>query len=640
MKKIILFFCSSLLCIHLFAQDFPSYGIVSDQDIKLKQCDFDKDANAAILLHEASSDYDDQHQLITYHHLRIKILKEKGIEHGNVTIPFYRKDNFESIDEVEGMTINVTENLQVNTTKLERKSIFTQKINERIGQVAFAFPEIHVGSIIDYKYRSIMKHYGGLEDWYFQDRLPVVVSRYTLIIVPNAEFAYRVNKTVEIPITVKPQARGGVFFEMNNIPGLGNEPYMDARRDYLQKVIFQLSKYGSYGYQKKYMTSWDELGRELLMASEFGSQLNKSIPGTDDFIKLAKLLLTPEDKMKAVFNFVRNNMSWNDLDGVYSSDGVKNAWQKKNGTRADINLVLVNLLKEAGLEAYPMLVSERLHGKVSAEYPFIDQFNTVFACVAIQNRKYYLDAADKSSPPHITPFNILNTTAYIVNRKAGGLINITNDTLQYKEYILATLTLDEKGLVTGDVSVKSYDYARLKKLEDFHTVEKEKFIDKYFTVNETTIRGKELALQNEQQDSLPLEQTCKITGSLNSTGDYFYFPLNLFCGFDFNPFLSDYRFSNINFGYRKTILLNATINLPANYAIDELPKSMRLSNPDKDLIFIRQMEYDKEANSIRCSMQFEFKKSLYENDMYPVVKEMYKKLFEYLKEPLVLKKKP
>ena len=28
---------------------------------------------------------------------------------------------------------------------------------------------------------------------------------------------------------------------MNNIPGLVDEPYMDARSDYLQKVIFQLS---------------------------------------------------------------------------------------------------------------------------------------------------------------------------------------------------------------------------------------------------------------------------------------------------------------------------------------------------------------------------------------------------------------
>jgi hypothetical protein len=80
---------------------------------------------------------------------------------------------------------------------------------------------------------------------------------------------------------------------------------------------------------------------------------------------------------------------------------------------------LVNLLNAASLEAYPMLVSERFHGKVNADYPFIDQFNSVFAYVPINNKKYYLDATDKTIPPHLTPFNILNTTAFIVNRKAG-----------------------------------------------------------------------------------------------------------------------------------------------------------------------------------------------------------------------------
>ena len=30
-------------------------------------------------------------------------------------------------------------------------------------------------------------------------------------------------------------------------------------------------------------------------------------------------------------------------------------------------------------------------------------------------------------------------------------------------------------------------------------------------------------------------------------------------------------------------------------------------------------------------MQFEFKKSLYETDMYPIVKEVYKRIFKYLK---------
>ncbi|MEP6950759.1 MAG: DUF3857 domain-containing protein [Ginsengibacter sp.] len=622
-----------------FAQEFPGYGIVNSAEINLKQCDFDKDANAVVLLHEAYSDYDDEHHLVTTHHVRIKILKEKGISSANISIPFYRKDDFEQIDKVEGMTINIIDGNQV-ITSLERKSIFTQKMNDRLGEVVFAFPAIKVGSIIDYKYRSTMKHYGGLDDWEFQDELPVVMSKYTLIILPNMEFAYQVSKSAEIPITIRKEtSSGGVYFEMQNIPGLGDEPYMDARRDYVQKVVFQLSGYNRGGDDKRnYMTSWNEVTSELLSSSEFGGQLNKNIAGTDDFIKQTKTLTSPEEKMKAVFNYVRYNMTWDQFYSKYSNDGIKNAWQKKSGASGDINLLLINLLKKAPLDAYPMLVSERFHGKVNTAYPFIDQFNSVFACVTINKKKYYLDATDRSVPPHLTPFNILNTTAFVVNRKEGGLIDITNDSAQYKEDIGAVLELAEDGTLSGNVSVKSSDYARIKKLGDYKT-DKNNFLNRYFRVDGTSIAGKELELLNMENDSMPLVQQCKVSGKLNTTGEYSFLTLNLFTGFDANPFVSDNRFSNINFGYRRTINLNVSIQIPQGYAIDELPKSVKLTNPDKDIIFIRQVQYDKQDNFILCMMKFEFKKSLYDKEQYPIVKEVYKDIFDYLKEPVILKRK-
>ncbi len=632
--------CTFVSCLFSYGQEFPNYGTLNSEDINLKQCSFDKDANAVVLVHEAFSNYDDEHKLITNHHIRIKILNEKGFSAANISIPFYQKDEFELISAVEGMTINVVDNREIVKTKLERKSIFTQKINDRVGEVIFTFPAIHAGSIIDYKYCSTMKHYGGLEDWNFQGRLPVIMSNYTLIILPNVEFTYRVNKVPQIPITIRQQASvGGIYFEMKNIPGLGDETYMDAREDYLQKVIFQLSGYGRRGDSKsKYMTSWDEVTRELNSSAEFGNQLEKSIPGTEDFIKQVNALASPEEKMKVVLNYVRNSMVWDGIHSKYSIDGVKDAWKKKKGTSGDINLLLINLLKEVSLEVYPMIVSDRFHGKVDISYPFIDQFNSVLACVIINNKKYYLDATDKFAPPQLTPFNILNTTAFIVNRKSGGLVNIATDTMQYKEYITAVINLEENGTISGDVSIRSFDYARIKKLQDY-TTNKNEFINKYLQIDETSIVAKNLELHNLENDSLPLEQNCKLSGNLDTAGHFSYLTLNLFTGFDTNPFLNDNRFSNINFGYKRFIKVNISIQLPPVYSIDEIPQSVKLSDSDQDIVFTRQLTYDKQNNILNGLVVLEFKKSLYDKEMYPVIKEMYQKIFAYLKELVVLKKK-
>jgi hypothetical protein len=622
------------------AQDFPGYGTVSAGEISLKECPFDKEANAVVLIHEAFSNYDEQHRLLTTHHVRIKILKDKGIPLANITIPFYRKDEFEKIDMVEAMTINAQATNDVAYTKVDNKSIFYKPRTSLFGEVLFALPAIKAGSIVDYKYRSTMKSYGGLDDWRFQEELPVMTSRYTLVIVPNTEFTYRVNKTLDIPVTVRKESfSGGVYFEMDSIPGLGDEPYMDAREDYLQKVIFQLSGFNRYGdFKSNYMTSWDEMIRELVASPEFGGQLNKNIPGTADFIRKAKALPSPGERMKAVYDYVRSNMNWNGIYSRYAMAGVREAWAKKNGSSSDINLLLVNLLKESSLEAYPLLVSERFHGKVSSTYPFIGQFNTVFAFVVIDNRKYFLNATDAAMPAHLTPVTILNTTALLVNRRSGGLISIVNDSLQFHESIIVDCQLAPNGAVSGDVSVSSSDYARIIKLHDYKQ-DRKKFLENHFVVYGSSIIGTDPEVSGIENDSLRLEQHCKLSGSLNNTGEYYLLPLNLFTGFDYNPFLSDNRFSNINFGYRRTVNLNVSIQLPPGYTVDELPRSVKLTDPDKDIIYIRQVDHDKSDNIIRCMMLFSFKKSLYEADRYPVVKAMYQRIFGYLKEPLLLKRK-
>ncbi len=75
--------------------------------------------------------------------------------------------------------------------------------------------------------------------------------------------------------------------------------------------------------------------------------------------------------------------------GIASSNGVKDTWEKEKAAAAILTCCLINLLQEGGLEVYPLLVSERGHGKVNPDYPFIDQFNKVMAYVLIDGSKIH-----------------------------------------------------------------------------------------------------------------------------------------------------------------------------------------------------------------------------------------------------------
>ncbi len=630
---------SALLPLFVSAQDFASYGIISPEEISLKECDFDKEAPAVILIDEAVTSHDDDYNMYTERHVRIKILKESGFKYADVEIPFYRKDKKEFIDRIEAVVINTDNNGKTTTTKVDKKSFYNKDINELWGAMVFAFPNVKTGSIIEYKYRKFSESYGFLNDWDFNDYLPVVKSAFTLNVPPRYEFTYQVKKIEEYPINIKrSESNGSVYFEMNNLPGLDDEPYMDARKDYLQRVTFQLSGVNSYytGFRKQ-NTTWAEVINDFLSSSSFGSQLRKNLSGVGDFLDEVKKQADEKSKMQAVFEYVRSNMSWNGFQSRYAGDGVKDAWTKKSGNNGQINLILVNLLREADLDAYPLLVSERWHGIVETNYPFVDQFNTVYAYVMVNNTPYYLDASDKFTPFNIIPEEILNTKALLVDRKKGKIIDVSDNKVLFFEYVNDMITVDSAGNASGEATIKSDSYAKVEKKTYLKEKGSNKFIDHYLPAE--NFKVSDFKVTNAEKDSGTLEQEFKFEGKLNASGGYYFVPLNNFTGYIKNPFLKQHRYSDINFGYPKQLNTYTQVQIPGNMLPETLPKSLRMVTPEKDIAFTRTVEYDKSGNYVTCMIQIIFLKSLYNYYEYDILQQVYKKIFEYLNEPLVLKNK-
>lgn len=631
-----------IICLYSFfpfikskAQESPYVGkfAVSDFEVNYKECPFDKEATAVVFIDEAISRYNDDYNLITYHHVKLKILKDKGIDYGNITIPFYSDDDFENISAVDGIVYNYGG--AVSSKKLDQKSVYSQKVNKYWSEVKFTFPELKAGSIIEYDYTSTKKNYGGLKDWFFQEEIPVLESNYLVTLLPNTEFAYVVQKSAGMHISIKPNSHDGeISFEMDNIPGLRDEKYIDSKNDYLQKVSFQLSKF----QDRKIMTTWDQVNSEMFMDGSFYGQLKKNLPGTDDFIKGIKQDSSELNKMKKVYAYVRDNMVWDNINSKYSTDGIKKAWEKKTGTSGDLNLILINLLREAGLDADPMLVSERYNGKVHRELTMIDQFNTVYACVTINNKQYYLDATGKYNSCQLTPYLILNTTAFIVNHKKGNLIDIIDTTVLYRENISIDASVNEEGTLKGEFTARSFDYARDYRLKNFRT----KSIDenqKLFSGNITGFNFSDFKTENGDSDLNPLITKSNFSLLLNNSNEYYFLSANLLAGLSENPFISENRFSNINFGFRQLIQLTFHIKVDKSFTIDALPKQIKLINTDGDIVFTRLVFADKEQNDMRIVSTFEIKQNLYPADQYDIIKDFYKKLFDLLNEQIVLKKK-
>jgi hypothetical protein len=624
-----------ILTISGTAQKLPSLGKIDKEDLLYKECSYDKDAPAEYLLHYGevryfftSSDFVNE----GYYRVRIKILNEKGLEYANVRLPYYTKNNRQSVGRIEGYTFNIDDIGNVITDKLSKDAILKQKIDEDYDMMVFTMPNVKVGSVIEYRYYRSKRNYYEIDDWTFQNKIPVRHSEYIVEIPSIFQFTYQ--KIISFPLeeTTEGIAKAKSLV-MKNIPGLDKEPYMSCSKDYLQRVDFQLSAVK----QTPILQTWKQLCEELLQREDFGFQLKKNVyKNLDDLKAEVSNSASKFDQINTIYNYVKRNVTWDGDNSIITQTGVKNVLEKHSGNSADINLLLINLLRDAGFDAYPLLVSTRDHGKINTLYPFIYQFNNVYAFVSIDNKEYILDATNRHNPAFMVPWDVQFTQGYLVDTKASRFVIIQDVKHGFKVSTSMTAEIDEKGGITGAANVLNYNYSKNQRLTSLKKG-KEKYLEEYFKTPHPDFQFDSLKVKYEDKDSLALESSIKFRGILNSSGEYFFYSPNFLTELETNDFISDMRFSDIEFGYTQYYNVYASVKFPETLVPEELPKNIKMIMPDTSISLQRFMQ--KNENTISLRITLEIKRPTYYTDEYDYFKEFYAKLFELLNEQIVFRKK-
>ena len=638
-------------------KNIPAIGKVDKEDLLMTDCSFDKGADAFVLLDCGSTYYDKGSvntlfNTIFERRTRIKILKEKGLSLANVEIPFYSHNNEEKVLKLNAVTINVDKSGKVYTTEVKKNSIYNKRINAYYSKVIFAFPNVKVGSIIEYTYTIERETMSSIPSWYFQGRIPVRYSEYQLKIPQIFRFSIlpavidNIEDKQEVISELITSSSGALVetpslksnYIMHNLPGIKDEPFMGSAKDYMQRLEFQLSQivYDNNHVQDISLKWKDVIEKQLTSDEDFGLQLTKNISGSAPVIGEAIKIIDYETRMKFIYEEVRKNFIWNEEYDIYTDNGIARTWDLKKGNTADINLMLIKLLNDAGVKAVPILFSTRDNGLVSPLYPSVRQFNTVMAYIKIGEKVFVLDATDKFINYKLVPENVVNSNGFLPEGENGNWVELLAGKYKYKVVTAVQGEIDESGIMKGAALVNCYDYARAQRVAEF-TKNAEKFKEDHFVLPYKSLQVEDITVNNVDSNSLPLEQKIKFTSVLNSSGDYRYFSVNLFSDLETNPFIAQNRISDIDFGVQQDYTIFGNFTIPADYVFDGLPADVALTTSDKSIVFNRFVSAD--GNLLNVRMTIEFKRPFYEASSYAEFKEFYKKMFEKLNEQVVIKKK-
>ena len=437
-----------------FSQEpkIPKFGKDLTEHLELTTCNFDSSANAVILFDYGTS-------LIKYNkdkgyfyveinrQTRIKILSKDGLDWADGSIPIYRsKSTKEKLAKFSAVTYNM-ENGKIEKVKLDRKTMSEEEVNESFSRIKFTMPKAKVGSVLEIEYTILSDFTYNLQYWVFQKSIPTLISKYIVEIPEFYKYNHRLSGYENITVK-KDSGKETIFFRDSyfsssttratdmttvtydseiftfygyNIPKLRNEPFVDDIRNYQSRVDFELqhTKFPNQSV-KQYASNWEKVTNDLLDDSNFGKELINVGFLKDDIQAVVNDRTNPNEKMLAVFEFMKGKIKWNDRYRLKTEKGIRKAYNDGFGNSSEVNLCLIAALKEAGLDAFPIALSTRSTGLLHTWEVSYSKLNHVIAGVNIDGKIITLDATSSFSAPNILPLECLNGNARIIDKRKAN----------------------------------------------------------------------------------------------------------------------------------------------------------------------------------------------------------------------------
>lgn len=603
-----------LIASTIYAQDYK-FGKVSEAELQETTNPSDPEAHATILY--ASENVYFQNLtgkgfvVVTEVQKRIKIYDKEGVDWATESVAFYDTGNTEGeeLSNLKGYTYYLKDG-KVQKDKLDKSSVFKERTNNYWNQVKFTMPNITDGCIVEYQYKKISP-YISIDDVVLQYDIPVKKLEFKACIPeyfyfnkyfnPKARYTAKLTETTRHrteKITAKSQGvpsgltagnhnvdntftlefiENEIKADLENIPALKQEPFIDNMDVYRCVINWEYAMYkGPDNQIKNYSTDWESVTKTIYDHESFGGQLSKTGYFEND---INALIANTPDKTKRIaliYDFVKSKVAWNHYYGDYAEKGVRKAYKEGSGNVGDINLMLTAMLRYAGLNANPVLISTKSHG--IPLFPTRKGFNYVIAAVELPNQLVLLDATDRYAMPNILPKRAINWQGRIVREHGSSawidLMHPLGVEESYALQVKFNTDFSAEGRVRAQLKNTSAmrfrtEYSAMgtdERLQDLEEGKGEIEIENYKVKNEDILSA----------PSLQYSYSFKLQNAGEIIGEKIYISPMLFFASAENEFKEEERVYPLEFTYPSNYSYNISLILPEGYKVEALPESSKV----------------------------------------------------------------
>lgn len=628
------------------------FGKPTTEELELTEYQPEPDA-AALVLSDSRTVYfhesqDDFHKFIEQK-VRIKILKQEGTDYANVELRYYDSNSRRDfVSKVQATAYNM-ENGKVVATKMKNDLVFRERINDKVMRLKFTIPAVKVGTVIEYGFKIETPDIFSISDWYAQRSIPVFNTTYDLtipdmirynveLVGPSAVKMKREQVNINIGSSIVSTIVNGqnYVFTGQSLESIKDDDYVWCIDDYRTKVTSELQSINLSNYTRSYTSTWEKVTETMMNDEDFGKRIGKGTPFDEDIKALHLENVTDTlQKVTALYNLLMDRVTWNG-DYTLAAGKSSNAVVKDGkGSSSDLNFLLINMLIEAGIDAWPVVLSTREDGRLPLTYPSIDRLSTfVVGFSEAPGKVSFIDATSKSGYINILSPNLMPDRALMMPRTGECQWVDLSERCKGREVIQIKAQLSADGKVTGTrerymINESSYHFKNV-----WNNGDSTEIVEKISNGLAATIT--DYAVENSKEFSANVKETITFEKEAQNAGNVIYVNPFVITPWDENPFKQEKRSLPIERPYTTNDEYNVVLTIPEGSQVEELPKPLSLKTADGSISCV--ISFQQNENTLITTYRYKVNRMTFSSDEYEGLKEVYEHIVAKCNEMVAIKK--
>lgn len=621
LKLLLLTFVSLFLTTSIEASPGDETPSWLQQAIAVKAPTYDKEVPAVVILNETALTVNADGRTTEVRNFAIRILRKEGRDYA-VCSALYNTD-FGKIKELKAWLVRSTGEIKrygkddVVDIAGDVNDVYNEYRIQRVDGRDDAEP----GAIFAYSYTLEERSVFTQADWFTQSSMPVITSRYSLVLPTG----WKAESITFNHAPIEPKVNGTTTtWELTNLPPVPDEPMRPSLSNLVARLA--ISYYpppAGPPVPIKTFSNWADVAAWMSELEDPQVQINDALARkTYELTALAK---TEYEKIQAIASYVQNIryisiQTGTGRGGGYRPHSSTEVFAKSYGDCKDKANLMRAMLKVLGINSVLVSIWSGDPNYVRANWPSPQQFNHCIIAVKVSDesrastviqhpalgRLLMFDPTDSETPIGDLPYYLQGSLALIDSKDATELVKMpeTPPGMNRLERT-ATLALTADGAIAGRIQEQAQGQTAARYRSEFRQLSKPDYngmIERWLTNGASNARLAKIEPSDSASDG---RFSLNVEFSANS-----YAQLMMGRLLVFKPAIVSRREGlSLTASQRKhPVVLRAVaysetvkVQLPSGFAVDEVPDAVKVDTAfgsyattyevkEGHLIFKRQLE--------------------------------------------------